>query len=80
MSVSARFTTDERRIKRLQENYDLGVERERINHRQREQEDIALLHCSHSSIVALHSRALKARVKLMEKKRRQHDEEDAEDN
>ncbi len=81
------FTTDKRRIRTLQKNYDLGVEREKIPRAVREEEDIRLLRVSHDEVARLHVRALKARMRLLEskkkrssaKKRQEEEDEDLSD-
>ena len=69
MSVNVHYTTDPRRIRTLQRNYDLGVEREKMSREVREAEDVNLLRLTREDVVLLHVKALRARMKILDTKR-----------
>ncbi|KAF8285847.1 hypothetical protein C3747_53g19 [Trypanosoma cruzi] len=52
-----RFTTNPERIARLQENYDAGVEREKMPNEEREKLDLECFNVSPAQLAALAERA-----------------------
>ncbi|PWV16788.1 hypothetical protein C3747_21g192c [Trypanosoma cruzi] len=52
-----RFTTNPERIARLQENYDAGVEREKMPNEEREKLDLECFNLSPAQLAALTERA-----------------------
>ena len=82
--IEARYTTDPSRVRILQKNYDEGVQREKMERKLREQEDVEILSVSHAGIVNLHMRALRARLALQKRRgkasrRDRNEDEDEED-
>ena len=70
MSIEARYTTDPRRIRILQRNYDLGVEREKLPRAEREAEDVKILRVTRKDVARLHVKGLTARMKILDAKNR----------